>query len=305
MRSLDDLALFVAIVDAGSLVAAARAEGLPKSSVTRRLAGLEARVQARLLQRSTRQLSLTEAGRRLYERLRPVIVAARAAESELMSGAPEPEGVLRITATGAFGRLFIAPLLGTFLKQHRRLTAELLLLDRSVNLIDEGFDLAIRMGPLADSGLVSRKLASIERVLCAAPDHLTGGAPITTVADLRQVDGLVTIEGNRWTFHSADGVVTIKPRVRFSTNQLEVLHAAALSGCGVAVLPRFLIEADLQIGRLVRVLPDIGLAPGNVHALWPSNQNLPARTRAFIEFAAEKLSDPTLLQRSMAGVAER
>jgi DNA-binding transcriptional LysR family regulator len=305
MSSLDDLALFVAIVEGGSLAAAARSEGLPKSSVTRRLAGLETRVQARLLQRSTRQLSLTEAGRRLYERLRPVVAAARAAESELMSEAPEPEGVLRITATGAFGRLFIAPLLGTFLKQHRRLTAELLLLDRSVNLIDEGFDLAIRMGPLADSGLVARKLADIERVLCAAPAHLAGSAPITEVDDLRRVDGLVTTEGNRWKFQVGGQAVTIKPRVRLSANQLEVLHAAVLGGCGVAVLPKFLVETDLRGGRLVRMLPDVSVVPGAAHAVWPSSQNLPTRTRAFIEFAAKNISNAALLQSLLMDERER
>jgi DNA-binding transcriptional LysR family regulator len=305
MSNLDDLALFVAIVDGGSLAAAARSEGLPKSSVTRRLAGLETRVQARLLQRSTRQLSLTEAGRRLYERLRPVVAAARAAESELMSEAPEPEGVLRITATGAFGRLFIAPLLGTFLKQHCRLTAELLLLDRSVNLIDEGFDMAIRMGPLADSGLVARKLADIERVLCAAPAYLVDGAPITEVDDLKQIDGLVTAEGNRWRFQVGDRAVTIKPRVRLSTNQLEVLHAAVLGGCGIAVLPEFLVAADLDAGRLVRMLPNVSVVPGAAHAVWPSSQNLPSRTRAFIKFVAEKLGDPATLQGPMTGDEDR
>jgi DNA-binding transcriptional LysR family regulator len=241
----------------------------------------------------------------LYERLRPVVAAARAAESELMSEAPEPEGVLRITATGAFGRLFIAPLLSTFLKQHRRLTAELLLLDRSVNLIDEGFDLAIRMGPLADSALVARKLADIERVLCAAPAYFSGGAPITKVEDLRQVDGLVTTEGNRWRFQVGGQAVTIKPRVRLSTNQLEVLYAAVVGGCGVAVLPTFLIAADLDAGRLVRMLPGVSVVPGAAHAVWPSSQNLPARTRAFIEFAAGKLSGPTTLQSPTTGDTER
>jgi DNA-binding transcriptional LysR family regulator len=289
VTNLDDLALFVAIVDRGSLSAAARAQGLPKSSVTRRLAGLEARLDSRLLERSTRHLALTGDGRRLYDRLKPIIAAARDAEADLLAEPNGPSGLLRITATGAYGRQFIAPLLGTYLQRHLTVTAELFLLDRPVNLIEEGFDVAIRMGPLKETGLKRRKLADIERVLCATPDHLTSAPQIRDIDDLKRVEGLVTVEGNHWAFEVGGRTLTVTPRRRMASNHLEALHAAVLCGCGVTVLPDFLVRGDLAAGRLVRLLPELTLLPGAAHALWPSSRNMPARTRAFIDFVADRL----------------
>ena len=301
MPSLDDYELFVAIVDAGSLSAAARAGSLPKSSVTRRLAALENEMQARLLERSTRHLALTDAGRRLYERLKPIVADARAIEAEFLSEPAKPHGHLRITATGTFGQLFIAPLLGRFLHQNPLVTADLLLLDRPVSVIDEGFDLAIRMGPLKDSGLIHRKLAEIRRILCAAPAYLGGGRHVSTLADLRRSDGLVTVEGNAWSFDTGEKIVTIVPQRRLATNQLQVLRAAALGGCGIALLPEFLVHHDLAVGRLISVPVPLHPTSGAAHALWPSSRNMPARTRGFIDFLAEQLATSTLAMPDLTG----
>ncbi len=297
MTSLDDLALFVAIVDAGSLAAAARTQGLPKSSVTRRLARLEARLDVRLLQRNTRQLTLTETGRRLYERSRPLIAQAQAAEAEIANEPVEPHGLLRITATGAFGRLFIAPLLAAYLREQPLVNAELALFDRSVNLVEEGFDLAIRMGPLMDSGLIQRKLTDIPRLLCASPDYLAGTTPVSTLDDLKHHAGLVTAGGNRWSFEVDGRTLVVTPSVRLTGNQLEVLHAAALGGCGVALLPDFLVADDMASRRLVQLLPEIPAVPGAASALWPSNLHLPARTRNFIDFLFSRLGSGARLDR--------
>lgn len=293
---LDDLDLFVGIVEAGSLSAAARTRGLPKSSVTRRLAALENRLQARLIERNTRHLAPTEAGRRLYERLRPAITDMRAAEAEFKSEVSKPHGHLRLTATGAFGRLFIAPLLGRYLRRHPSVSAELLLLDRPVSVIDEGFDLAIRMGPLQDSAMVHRKLADIRRVLCAAPAYLTAAKPLQRLQDLKRADGLVSVDGNLWSFAVAGRIVTITPRRQLATNQLEVLHSAVLGGCGIAMLPAFLVEDDLEAGRLVEILADHQPIAGAAHALWPSSRNMPARTRGFIDFLAAYFAAPEALR---------
>ena len=298
VTSLDDLVLFVGIVDAGSLAGAARAAGMPKSSVSRRLAALEARLNTRLLQRNTRRLSLTDAGQRLYERCVPLIAEAEAAEADIRAEADEPTGVLKVTATGAFGRLYVGPLLGAFLALHPRLRAELSLLDRVVNLIDEGFDLAIRMGALTDSQLMGRKLGDIPRVLVAAPDYLARFGHPAGLSDLRQHAGLRTVSGNRWSFDLGGTVGTASAPARLTSNRIEALHEAALQGCGLAVLPRFLVFDDLAAGRLQNVLPQTPPTAGGAHALWPSNRNLAVRTRAFIDFIAERLALPGALERS-------
>lgn len=290
MTSLDDLALFVSIVEAGSLAAAARAAGLPKSSVSRRLAALEARLGSGLLRRNTRRLALTEPGQALYERCQPLVRDLRAAEDEALERPGEPNGRLRVTATGAFGRRFVGPILAEFLERHPRVSADLVLLDRPVDLIVEGFDVAVRMGPLAPSGLMSRKLAELERVLCASPAYLRRAGPMGGLEELRRRDAAVSLEGNRWTFRIGGETRSVTPNGRFAGNQLETLHDAVRRGCGVALLPLFLIAEDLDRGDLVRLLPDTPPVPGLATALWPATRNLPSRTRAFIDLMAARLA---------------
>ena len=299
MASLDDLALFVGIVDAGSLAAAARSLELPKSTVSRRLMAIEERLSTRLLQRSTRKLSLTEAGRQLYERCRPLVAQAQEAEAELLAQPAEPHGVLRITATGAFGRLYVATMVSEFLAAYPRVRCELLLLDRPVNLIEEGFDIAVRMGTLQVSGLVARKLADIERVLCAAPAYLKRAGRIEQLADLSHHDRLTTASGNPWTFVADKQTTQAMGAGRMSSNQLEVLYAAAVQGCGVAVLPRFMVLDDLVSNRLVRLLPQTPPTSGAVHVVWPSHSNMPARTRSFVDFMAARLSPAEVWDRPL------
>jgi DNA-binding transcriptional LysR family regulator len=304
MTSLDDLALFVGIVDAGSLAAAARAAELPKSTVSRRLLAMETRLNVRLLQRSTRKLSLTDAGRQLYERCRPIVAQARTAEEELLARPGEPHGLLRITASGAFGRLFVAPLLGAFLARHPRVRSELMLLDRPVNLIDEGFDLAVRMGRLQDSGLVARKLGDIERMLCAAPRYLERMGSVERMEDLARHERLTTVTGNTWAFECSTPRAPALGPGRMVSNQLEVLHAAALQGCGIAVLPRFLVLDDLKAGRLVTLVPGTPPSPSAAHVLWPTHRNVPARARSFVDFLVERLSRPEVWDRPLLGHLE-
>jgi DNA-binding transcriptional LysR family regulator len=304
MASLDDLALFVGIVDAGSLAAAARAAELPKSTVSRRLMAMEDRLNVRLLQRSTRKLSLTDAGRQLYERCRPLVSEAQAAEEELLAQPGEPHGLLRLTASGAFGRLFVAPLLGEFLARYPRVRGELLLLDRSVNLIEEGFDLAIRMGKLQDSGLIARKLADIERMLCAAPRYLARAGGIARLEDLAQHDRLTTVTGNSWTFEASPRALAALGPGRMVSNHLEVLHAAALQGCGIAMLPRFMVLDDLAAGRLVSVLPNTPPTAGAAHVLWPTQRGVPTRARSFVDFMVERLSRAEVWDRPLLGRLE-
>jgi DNA-binding transcriptional LysR family regulator len=194
-----------------------------------------------------------------------------------------------VTATGAFGRRFVGPLLAGFLERYPRVSADLVLLDRPVDLIGEGFDVAVRMGPLPDSGLMRRKIAEPTRVLCAAPAYLERAGPIAALEDLRRHEAVVSTEGNRWTF-LVDGVVrSITPVGRFAGNQLETLHDVVLKGGGIAVLPFFMVVDDLGRGDLVRLLPDTPPVPGAATALWPATRNLPSRTRAFIDLLASRL----------------
>lgn len=305
MANLDDLALFVGIVDAGSLAAAARAAGLPKSSVSRRLVALETRLNTRLVQRSTRKLSLTDAGHRLYERCSPLVAEALAAEADVRSESTEPRGVLRVTATGAFGRLYVGPLLGEFLARYQDVSAELSLLDRTVNLIEEGFDVAIRMGELDDSDLIGRKLGDIERMLCAAPAYLERMGDVAELGDLKRHVTLSALSGNRWRFTVGDRVTSVMANGRLVSNQIEVLYAATLQGCGIAVLPRFLVLDDLTSGRLVKLLPETPPTNGAAQALWPSRRNVSARTRSFVDFIAERLQRPGAWDRPMLDTWQR
>jgi DNA-binding transcriptional LysR family regulator len=294
LASLDDLALFVAIVEAGSLAGAARSAGLPKSSVSRRLAALEAEMSVDLIRRSTRRLAVTETGQALFDRCRPLVQELRSAPFDMLEADGEAHGRLRVTATGAFGRRFVGPILAEFLELNPRVSADLVLLDRPVDLIDEGFDLAIRMGPLADSGLMRRKLVDLERVLCAAPSYLDRAGPIGSLDELRRHQAVVSVEGNRWAFSIGSKTKQISPNGRFAGNQLETLLDAARSGCGLAVLPLFLIAHDLDRGTLLRLLPDTPPTAGIATLLWPASRNLPVSTRAFIDLLATRV--PYLVQ---------
>jgi DNA-binding transcriptional LysR family regulator len=297
MAGLDDFALFVSIVDAGSLAAAARVAHLPKSSVSRRLAALEARLNTQLLQRSTRRVALTEMGRELYERCKPLVADALAIEHEVLAQPGAPHGLLRVTATGAFGRHYVGPLLGEFLALHPLVSAELLLLDRPVNLIEEGFDLALCIGAASDPSLIQRKLGSVERALCASPSYLARAKPLTRLTDLAAHDCLTAALDNRWIFLEAGRPVVADGKHRVATNQLEVLYAAAVQGSGIALLPRFLVGEDLVAGRLIALLTDTPPVDSVAQASWPDSRFMPAKTRRFIDFLASRLSEPGVWER--------
>lgn len=274
----------------GSLAGAARSAGLPKSSVSRRLAALEVQMGVDLIRRSTRRLAVTEAGQALFNRCQPLVQELQAAQLSIADLTGTAHGKLRVTATGAFGRHFVGPILAEFLELNPRVAADLVLLDRPVDIIEEGFDLAIRMGPLADSQMKSRKLVELERVLCAAPSYLARSAPVLSLHDLRHHQAVVSLEGNRWAFSVGSQTRQINPNGRFAGNQLETLLDAVKSGCGIAVLPLFLVANDLDCGALVRLLPDTPPVAGVATVLWPSSGNLPVRTRTFIEMLASRMT---------------
>jgi DNA-binding transcriptional LysR family regulator len=263
---LDGMALFVRIVEEGSLSAAGRALGLPKATVSRRLAQLEASVGAPLLARSTRALSVTDAGRRFFERVRSIVHDAESARSEIRSANSEPSGILRITAPIIFGEVVVAPGLVQFLQRYPKVQADLHFSDERVNIVAEGFDLAIRMGEIEDSDLIGRRLTEVSMVLVASPSYLKVHKAPEQVQDLRDHTAVLT---QKKFDHWIVGGETIRLRWRMSTGSMVVTRNAVRDGLGIARMPEFFVARDLAEGTLCRVLPRFGTRGFSATALYP------------------------------------
>ena len=263
---LSSMTLFVAIVEEGSLSAASRALGTPKATVSRRLAELERQAGAPLLARSTRALTLTDLGRRHYDRVRDLVHEARAAQAELLAGSFEPSGLLRVSASYSYGQLVIAPRVVAFAARYPRLRVELELSDERVNVISDRYDMVIRMGSVEDSELVSRRLAEISIFLVASPDYIKRAGAPARPADLTSLEAIIVPVGSEH-WHVGGDNVRVKGRV--ATHSIAVARLAALAGLGIAPIPTFLIADDLAGGALVRVLPQFELPRSPATALYP------------------------------------
>lgn len=252
--SLDDLALLVTIADQGSFTAAARTLGLPKSTVSRRLADLELLLRTSLFRRSTRALSLTDEGRRIYDMAKPSIAAADNAARAIAERERLVAGRVSLTTTAALGQYLIAPHLIKLTAAYPDVQVELRLTERRINIIGDGVDLAVRMGALDDSALVARRLCKVRRVLVASPAYLeTAGKPAAP-SDLASHNAIVTSAAlDTWRF---DGRWECAMRWTIAAGNMLVAHQLARLGHGIALLPDFLLEADLEQGRLVRLLPE-------------------------------------------------
>ena len=263
---LSSMALFVSIVEEGSLSAAARVLGMPKATVSRHLAELERGAGVPLVARSTRSLALTDAGRRHYERVRDLVHDARAAQAELLAANGEPSGLLRVSASMSYGQLVIAPRVVAFAARHPKLRVELDLRDEPVSVIADRYDLAVRMGSVQDSELVSRRLAEVEVVLVASPAYRDRvGLPASAAALSQQDVVAVPADVARWRIDDADVALSR----RFLTSSLSAARLAALGGLGIARLPLFVVAQDLSAGDLLRVLPDVELPRFPATALYP------------------------------------
>ncbi len=254
MSSLADLSgmdLFVVIVEEGSLSAAGRVMRLPKATISRRLALLERSLGVPLLIRSTRALSLTDAGRRFFERVSPLVAEARAARLEAQQGS-EPSGLLRISVSAVYGQAAIGPRLLRFLDDHPAVRIDLHLGDERVNLVADGYDLVVRMGALDDSDLLARTLTDVPVVIVASPTYLARHGEPTTPAELAHHAAIVTRPNmDRWKL----GGETIRMHWRISTGSMAFTRQAALAGLGVAMVPHFTVAEDLKAGALRRILP--------------------------------------------------
>ena len=249
---LDDTAIFIAIADNGSFTSAAKSLGLPKSTLSRRLSAYEQSLGIALFNRSTRALSLTDDGLRYYEIAKPVVDAAIDVSRSMMERTAEPSGLIRLTATPAIGQCLLAPALNTFLDQHPGVQIELLLSEARVNLIAEGVDLAIRMGPLEDSELVAHRLTTVTRLIVGSPDYVARVGNPAHPSDLTNLDCIVQSRYfSTWRF--ADGL-EVPVRWRFAVDNMLAISDKALAGRGFALLPDFVVVDDLLEGKLAQVL---------------------------------------------------
>ncbi len=295
MDRLDAMAAFARVVEAESFSAAARALGLSKSAVSKQVSRLEARLGLRLLNRTTRRLSLTEAGAAFYQGCQRVVAEAEAAEQAVTHLASAPRGRLRVNAPMSFGVRHVSPALPEFLGRYPELAVDLTLNDRLVDLVEEGFDVGVRIAPLVDSSLVARRLAPSRSVLSAAPAYLdVRGAP----RDLDELEDHACLiysyqaTGEAWRLTGPGGARRLKVSGPLRVNNGDAILAAALGGLGVALLPCFICGEDLRAGRLVRVLPDWGLASdGAVSAVYPAARHLSPKVRVFVDFLAERFGD--------------
>lgn len=286
---LDDIATFLQVVDSGSISAAARQLNLSKSVVSKRITDLEAALGGALLQRSTRQVQPTDRGLAFYERGRSILQQLDEAAEEVAESDGDLRGSLRITAPMSFGTLYLGPVLFDFARRHPRLALALDLDDRMVDLVGQGYDLAIRITRPRDSALIARRLAISRRVVCASPDYAAAAGLPRTLAELPQHEAIGfagTPATWLWQFEpfAAGGPPrSVAMRSRITVNNGEAGRDAAIAGLGLVVLPTFIVADALRDGRLVRVVLEAEPTADIVHALYPQTRHLSRRVRALVD----------------------
>lgn len=295
MDRLDDMVTFVRVVEDGNFSAAARSLHLTPSGVSKLIGRLEDRLGVRLIQRTTRRLALTTEGRTFYERCRDILAEIESLEQDVGTARSEPRGGLRISLSHGFGLTQVVPLLPEFSALYPRVQLTLIFQEHVVDLISEGFDLAIRLGALRDESLVARRLGDHRRVVCAAPSYLASQGLPHTPEDLGHHDCLMFDAPealNHWPFRWPDGRSgQIAIRGSFRSNNGEALYNLLLAGTGIANAADFLVKRDLLQGRLVPLLRDYAEPqPTPIHAVYPHRRHLPAKTRVFVDFLADRFA---------------
>jgi DNA-binding transcriptional LysR family regulator len=294
LRSIE---VFARVAATGSFSAAGRALGLSQTMVTKHIAALEARLGAPLVHRTTRRIALTEAGQRYLEAGERILADMEAADTAITADRIDPVGLLRVNAPVSFGTDYIAPVLPDFAKLYPHITVDLALNDRLVDLVEEGWDLAVRIGQLADSQLTARRLAPCTTVVCAAPSYLAEHGTPRAIADLSQHNCLgytlsrpVGVE--RWSFGTRGDVhVGIAGNLR--ANNGDALRKAAIAGQGIIYQPRFIVADALRSGELVALtLDQPPLTLGGIFGVYPPGRNPPAKVRVLLDFLIARFADP-------------
>ncbi|MBY4593007.1 LysR family transcriptional regulator [Rhizobium redzepovicii] len=292
--NLNDILIFMAVVDAGSFIAGGQAMGLSRSAAGKAVIRLEDRLGARLLNRTTRTLSLTDEGRVFYERGLQILAAVDEAEASLGGQSGMPRGLLRVTVPDAFGRLVVMPLLEKYLRAWPDIQVEVSFTDQLSDIIEDGFDLAIRIGAAAsDTRLVSRVIATYKTRLCASPSYLAANGEPREIDDLAAHDCLIFANRKQrqgWRFRGKGGAwIKAQGRSRLRLDNGEAIRDAALAGLGIALLPDFLIGGDLAAGRLRQVLPDLEADDAKIVTLYPDKRLLEPRIHRFVDLIVEAL----------------
>ena len=297
MDRLKQIESFVAVSTKGSLTAAALAEGVAPAVIGRRIDTLEERLGVKLLVRTTRRISLTHEGSAFLEDCQRLLADLANAEASVTAGGVKASGHLRITAPAGFGRRHVAPLVPGFLAQHPEVSLSLNLSDRVVDIVNEGFDCAIRVGDLPDSSLVSLRLADNRRLCVAAPDYLARAGTPASPADLTKHQCLAlssdASQTRGWAF-VVDGQVThLRPGGRLDCSDGQVLHRWCVQGLGIAWRSTWEVEGDIAAGRLVSLLDGFAAPPNGIYAVFPQRRHLPLRVRLWIDFIKHRFGDPS------------
>jgi DNA-binding transcriptional LysR family regulator len=286
MDPLDGFAAFARVVDSGSFSGAARRLKISKSAVSAHVQRLEERLGVRLLNRTTRRLSVTEAGAAFYRHCARIVAEAEAAEQVASTLQREPRGTLRMSAPDSFGWMHVAPALPAFLKRYPELAVDITLSPAHVNLVDEGLDLAIRIGVLQDSPLVVRRLAPSRLVVCAAPAYLKESGTPHEPDELAKHNCLCTNLlpwGDEWRLVSKRAEVRVPVSGSFRSNNAEMLRAAAIDGAGIALLPSWAVSEPLRTGALRRLLKAWEPPASTIYAVYPDNRLMSMKVRAFVD----------------------
>jgi DNA-binding transcriptional LysR family regulator len=290
MDRFEEMQAFAAVVEAGSFVRAADALQVSKTAVSRLIGDLEARLGVRLLHRTTRKLSLTVEGEVFHARCKELLAGLDEAEAEVTARADEAVGLLRLNVPVSFGLLHLAPLWPAFMAQHPNVTLDVTLADRIVDLVEEGYDLAVRIAQLPSSSLVSRRLTATRLVLCASPEYLRRhGAPShpSEIAQHAVLTYTLLAMGEHWAFEGPQGPVSVKVTPRMRSNSGDTCCAAALQHQGIVLQPSFMVGTHLHSGALVEVLPQYRSLELGVYAVYASRKHVTPKVRVLIDFLVE------------------
>ena len=294
MDRLTSMRVFAETVERGSLSAAAEALGMSRAMASRYVEGLEAWLGTRVLHRTTRRLSLTEAGEQALARCLEMLELAQEVQAQASQGSSEVQGKLRVTTAASFAQAQLTAALVDFQGRHPQVEVDLLVADRAVNLVEERIDLAVRITNRVDPGLVARRLAVCHSVLCASPEYLRRHGAPSVPQDLERLRCITHSSGlaPEFRLRKADEVTTVKTFGTLTANETSVVRAAALAGAGVAMLPTYFVGADLRQGALEVVLPQYALEPLDIHAVYLSRRHQPRALRVLIDFLAERFGGP-------------
>jgi DNA-binding transcriptional LysR family regulator len=292
MDLFSSMRMYVAVVDGGSFASAADKLDISRAMVSKQIQKLEEHLGTRLLNRTTRRLSLTETGREFYERSTQIMTDVEEAEQVAGQMNRTPQGVLRVTIPLSYGQHRLATIIGDYTQAYPKVQLDISLSDRKVDLIEDGFDLAVRIGAMPQSDLIARKIGGVHSIVCASPAYIARHGAPHAPAELSSHACLgytLTGSGADWRFETPDGPLVVPISGPIRADNGDIIRLAALSGAGILFQPHFIVGDDLAAGRLVQLLPEWQSAELGVYAVYPSRKHLSAKVRTFVDFLAAAL----------------